>query len=115
LIGSRVVLASNITIGSPGFSFVPCPTGLLRVPQLGRVIVEDDVEFGANCAIDRGAIGDTVIGRGTMFDNLVHIAHNVRDRQMLSDRRPSRHCGQQHDRRLRDDGWPGRHQKIILR
>ena len=78
LIGSRVVLASNVTVGSPGFSFVPCPTGLLRVPQLGRVVIEDDVEFGANCAIDRGAIGDTVIGRGTMFDNLVHIAHNVR-------------------------------------
>ena len=68
----------TVTIGSAGFSFVPSGTGLLRVPQLGRVIIEDDVEFGANCAIDRGAIGDTVIGKGTMFDNLVHIAHNVK-------------------------------------
>jgi UDP-3-O-[3-hydroxymyristoyl] glucosamine N-acyltransferase len=78
LIGARVTLAPNVTIGSAGFSFVPSPKGLLRVPQVGRVIIEDDVEFGANCAIDRGAIGDTVIGRGTMFDNLVHIAHNVK-------------------------------------
>jgi UDP-3-O-[3-hydroxymyristoyl] glucosamine N-acyltransferase len=78
LIGSRVGFDSNVTIGSAGFSFVPSSTGLLRVPQLGRVIIEDDVQFGANCAVDRGAIGDTVIGTGTMFDNLVHIAHNVK-------------------------------------
>ncbi|HJW40246.1 MAG TPA: UDP-3-O-(3-hydroxymyristoyl)glucosamine N-acyltransferase [Rhizomicrobium sp.] len=78
LIGNRVTLAANVTIGSAGFSFVPSGKGLLRVPQLGRVIIEDDVEFGGNCAIDRGAIGDTVIGTGTMFDNLVHIAHNVK-------------------------------------
>ncbi len=78
LIGARVTLASNVTIGSAGFSFVPSGKGLLRVPQLGRVVIEDDVEFGANCAVDRGAIGDTVIGAGTMFDNLVHIAHNVK-------------------------------------
>jgi len=78
LIGDRVTFAPNVTIGSAGFSFVPSPKGLLRVPQLGRVVIEDDVEFGANCAIDRGAIGDTVIGKGTMFDNLVHIAHNVK-------------------------------------
>jgi len=78
LIGARVTFAPNVTIGSAGFSFVPSGKGLLRVPQLGRVIIEDDVEFGANCAIDRGAIGDTVIGQGTMFDNLVHIAHNVK-------------------------------------
>ena len=77
LIGARVTFASNVSIGSAGFSFVPSLTGLLRVPQLGRVVIEDDVEFGANCAIDRGAIGDTHIGTGTMFDNLVHIAHNV--------------------------------------
>jgi len=78
LIGNRVTFAPNVTIGSAGFSFVPSGKGLLRVPQLGRVIIEDDVEFGANCAIDRGAIGDTAIGAGTMFDNLVHIAHNVK-------------------------------------
>ena len=78
VIGAHVVFAPNCTIGSPGFSFVPSGKGLLRVPQLGRVIVEDSVEFGANCAVDRGAIGDTVIGNGTVFDNLVHIAHNVK-------------------------------------
>jgi len=78
LIGARVTFAPNCTIGSSGFSFVPSASGLLRVPQLGRVIIEDDVEFGANCAVDRGAIGDTVIGTGTVFDNLVHIAHNVK-------------------------------------
>lgn len=78
VIGAHVVFAPNCTIGSSGFSFVPSGKGLLRVPQLGRVIIEDNVEFGANCAIDRGAIGDTVIGMGTVFDNLVHIAHNVK-------------------------------------
>jgi len=78
VIGAHVVFAPNCTIGSAGFSFVPSGKGLLRVPQLGRVIIEDSVEFGANCAIDRGAIGDTVIGNGTVFDNLVHIAHNVK-------------------------------------
>lgn len=78
LIGDRVALATNVSIGSAGFSFVPGAQGLLRVPQLGRVVIGDDVEIGANCAIDRGAIGDTVIGSGTMFDNLVHIAHNVK-------------------------------------
>ncbi len=78
VIGNRVTFAPNVTIGSAGFSFVPSGKGLLRVPQLGRVVIEDDVEFGANCTIDRGAIGDTVIGTGTMFDNLEHIAHNVK-------------------------------------
>jgi UDP-3-O-[3-hydroxymyristoyl] glucosamine N-acyltransferase len=78
IIGDRVTFASNVSIGSAGFSFVPSGKGLLRVPQLGRVLIEDDVEFGANCAVDRGAIGDTVIGKGSVFDNLVHIAHNVR-------------------------------------
>lgn len=78
LIGARVMLDANVTIGSAGFSFVPSANGLMRVPQLGRVVIEDDVQFGANCAVDRGAIGDTVIGMGTVFDNLVHIAHNVK-------------------------------------
>jgi UDP-3-O-[3-hydroxymyristoyl] glucosamine N-acyltransferase len=78
VIGDRVTFGPGNCIGDAGFSFVPSAKGLLRVPQLGRVIIEDDVEFGANCAIDRGAIGDTVIGKGTRFDNLVHIAHNVK-------------------------------------
>jgi UDP-3-O-[3-hydroxymyristoyl] glucosamine N-acyltransferase len=78
LIGQRVDIASSVSIGGQGFGFVPGPTGLLRMLQLGRVIIEDDVEIGANCAIDRGATGDTVIGAGTVIDNLVQIGHNVR-------------------------------------
>jgi UDP-3-O-[3-hydroxymyristoyl] glucosamine N-acyltransferase len=77
LIGNRVVFGPGVSIGNAGFSFVPGPKGLLRVPQLGRVVIEDDVEFGANCVVDRGAIGDTHIGRGCRFDGLIHIAHNV--------------------------------------
>lgn len=78
LIGDRVHIESCVTIGSQGFGFVPAPTGLLRMLQLGRVVIEDEVEIGANCAIDRGATGDTVVGAGTVIDNLVQIAHNVR-------------------------------------
>ncbi len=71
-------ISTNVSIGGPGYGFVPSPGGALRVSQLGRVVIGDNVEIDANCAIDRGAIGDTVIGDGTMLDNLVHIAHNVR-------------------------------------
>jgi UDP-3-O-[3-hydroxymyristoyl] glucosamine N-acyltransferase len=78
LIGKRVEIASCASIGGQGFGFVAGPTGLLRILQVGRVIVEDDVEIGASCAIDRGATGDTVIGAGTVIDNLVQIGHNVR-------------------------------------
>ncbi|HVA14005.1 MAG TPA: UDP-3-O-(3-hydroxymyristoyl)glucosamine N-acyltransferase [Stellaceae bacterium] len=78
LIGARVAIATSASIGGQGFGFVPEPRGLLRMLQLGRVIIADDVEIGANCAIDRGATGDTVIGAGTMIDNLVQIGHNVR-------------------------------------
>lgn len=77
LIGNRVVFGPGVSIGNAGFSFVPGPKGLLRVPQLGRVVIEDDVEFGANCVVDRGAIGDTHIGRGCRFDGLIHVGHNV--------------------------------------
>ena len=77
VIGNRVVMGPNNSIGNQGFSFVPSLDGLLRVPQLGRVIIEDDVEFGSNCTVDRGAIGDTHIERGVRFDNLIHVAHNV--------------------------------------
>jgi UDP-3-O-[3-hydroxymyristoyl] glucosamine N-acyltransferase len=77
LIGRRVGIETGVTIGSQGFGFVPGPNGFTRMLQLGRVIIEDDVQIGANCAIDRGATGDTVIGSGTVLDNLMHIAHNV--------------------------------------
>ena len=78
LIGSRVRIGSNTCIGGEGFGFVPTPKGMLRQAQLGRVIIEDDVEIGSNSAVDRGTLGDTLIGRGTVIDNLVQIAHNVR-------------------------------------
>jgi UDP-3-O-[3-hydroxymyristoyl] glucosamine N-acyltransferase len=78
LIGDRVGIFSGAVIGAQGFGFVPGPRGPVRIPQLGRVIIEDDAEIGANTTIDRGATGDTVIGAGTVIDNLVQIAHNVR-------------------------------------
>jgi len=78
LIGHRVEIETGVTIGSQGFGFVPGPAGLERMLQLGRVVIEESVKIGANCAIDRGATEDTVIGAGSVLDNLVHIAHNVR-------------------------------------
>jgi UDP-3-O-[3-hydroxymyristoyl] glucosamine N-acyltransferase len=78
LIGARVDIGTCCTIGGPGFGFVAGPGGPLRLLQLGRVVIADDVSIGANCAIDRGATGDTVIGAGSALDNLVQIGHNVR-------------------------------------
>lgn len=78
MIGNRVRIGSNVSVGGEGFGFVAGSKGILRVPQLGRVVIEDGVEIGDNCAIDRGTMGDTVIGAGTAIDNLVQIAHNVR-------------------------------------
>jgi UDP-3-O-[3-hydroxymyristoyl] glucosamine N-acyltransferase len=77
IIGSRVVLHPGVRIGQAGFGFAPDPSGHLKIPQLGRVIIGDDVDVGANSTIDRGSGHDTVIGPGTMIDNLVQIGHNV--------------------------------------
>jgi UDP-3-O-[3-hydroxymyristoyl] glucosamine N-acyltransferase len=77
VIGNRVVMGPHNSIGNQGFSFVPSLEGLLRVPQLGRVVIDDEVEFGSNCTVDRGAIGDTHIERGVRFDSLIHVGHNV--------------------------------------
>ncbi len=77
LVGDRVTLYPGVRIGQDGFGFAMDVTGHVRVPQMGRVIIEDDVEVGANSTIDRGAGPDTVIGRGCMIDNLVQIGHNV--------------------------------------
>ena len=77
IIGSRVTLYPGVRIGQDGFGFAPDSKGAIKVPQLGRVIIEDDVEIGANSTVDRGAGPDTVIGAGTMIDNLVQIGHNV--------------------------------------
>ena len=78
LIGARVYVYPGARIGQEGFGFTITPRGFQTVPQLGCVIIEDDVEVGANTTIDRGSLGDTVIGAGTRLDNLVQIAHNVR-------------------------------------
>lgn len=77
LIGDRVTLHAGARIGQDGFGFAPDPAGFVKVPQLGRVIIQDDCEIGANTTIDRGAGPDTVIGEGTWIDNLVQVAHNV--------------------------------------
>lgn len=77
LIGDRVIIHPGCRIGQDGFGFSMGPKGHVKVPQFGRVIVQDDVEIGAGTAIDRGAIRDTVIGEGTKIDNLVQIGHNV--------------------------------------
>ena len=77
LIGSQVRIGSGTVIGGEGFGVVPGPTGLICSAQIGRVIIGNNVRVGSNCTIDRGAVGDTVLGANTMLDNLVQIAHNV--------------------------------------
>jgi UDP-3-O-[3-hydroxymyristoyl] glucosamine N-acyltransferase len=76
LIGDRVIIHAGARIGQDGFGYVPGKSHL-KVPQLGRVIIQDDVEIGANTSVDRGGGRDTTIGEGTKIDNLVQIAHNV--------------------------------------
>ena len=76
-IGDRCILHPGAVVGSDGFGFQPTREGWRKVPQVGTVIVGNDVEIGSNTAIDRGAIEDTVIGNGVKIDNLVQIAHNV--------------------------------------
>jgi UDP-3-O-[3-hydroxymyristoyl] glucosamine N-acyltransferase len=76
-VGNRVIIHPGVRIGQDGFGYAMGPRGHRKVPQVGRVIIQDDVEIGANTTIDRGASRDTVIGEGTKIDNLVQIAHNV--------------------------------------
>ncbi|KFF00380.1 UDP-3-O-(3-hydroxymyristoyl) glucosamine N-acyltransferase [Chryseobacterium formosense] len=78
IIGDNCVIHSNTVIGGDGFGFQPTPEGFQKIPQLGNVIIEDDVEIGSNCSIDRATIGSTMIGKGTKIDNLIQIAHNVK-------------------------------------
>ena len=77
LVGDRVILHAGVRIGQDGFGFAMGAEGHLKVPQVGRVIIQDDVEIGANSCVDRGALKDTIIGEGTKIDNLVQIGHNV--------------------------------------
>ncbi len=78
LIGDRVKIYSGAVIGEAGFGATAGPGGVIDIPQLGRVILQDNVTIGANSCVDRGAWEDTVVGENTKLDNLVHIAHNVR-------------------------------------
>jgi UDP-3-O-[3-hydroxymyristoyl] glucosamine N-acyltransferase len=76
-LGDRVILHAGVVIGADGFGYVRSEAGYHKFPQMGRVVVEDDVEIGANTCVDRGALGRTRIGRGTKIDNLVQVGHNV--------------------------------------
>ncbi|HWY60664.1 MAG TPA: UDP-3-O-(3-hydroxymyristoyl)glucosamine N-acyltransferase [Rhizomicrobium sp.] len=76
-IGDRVIVLPGARIGQPGFGFASSHDGHAKIPQLGRVIIQDNVEIGSGTAIDRGALGDTVIGEGSKLDNLVQVGHNV--------------------------------------
>jgi UDP-3-O-[3-hydroxymyristoyl] glucosamine N-acyltransferase len=77
-IGDDVIIRAGAVVGGAGFGFSSLADGHVMIPQLGRVIIQDRVEIGANSAIDRGALGDTLIGEGTKIDNLVQIGHNTR-------------------------------------
>jgi UDP-3-O-[3-hydroxymyristoyl] glucosamine N-acyltransferase len=76
-LGDDVLIQPGTKIGSSGFGFSSGPAGHLKIPQLGRVIIQDRVELGSNSTVDRGALGDTVLGEGTKIDNLVQIGHNT--------------------------------------
>jgi UDP-3-O-[3-hydroxymyristoyl] glucosamine N-acyltransferase len=76
-IGARCIIHSGTVLGSDGYGFEPTREGWSKIPQVGTVVVEDEVEIGANCAVDRGRFGATRICRGAKLDNLVHLAHNV--------------------------------------
>jgi UDP-3-O-[3-hydroxymyristoyl] glucosamine N-acyltransferase len=77
-VGSRAVIKAGAVIGGPGFGYLSGPAGHSRIPHVGGCILEDEVEIGSNSCVDRGSVDDTVIGRGTKIDNLVHVGHNVR-------------------------------------
>ncbi|MDQ0457284.1 UDP-3-O-[3-hydroxymyristoyl] glucosamine N-acyltransferase [Rhizobium paknamense] len=83
-LGNGVIIHNGARIGQDGFGYAPGPRGMVKIVQIGRVIIQDHVEIGANTTIDRGTMDDTVIGEGTKIDNQVQIAHNVRI---------GRHCG----------------------
>jgi UDP-3-O-[3-hydroxymyristoyl] glucosamine N-acyltransferase len=77
VVGKDCIIHSGTVIGSDGFRFNPHNEGNKKIPQIGNVIIEDDVEIGANCAIDRATLGSTILRKGVKFDNFIHIAHNV--------------------------------------
>lgn len=77
-VGKRVIVHAGAVLGSDGFGFAQADAGMTKFPQIGRTVIEDDVEIGANTTIDRAALGETRVGRGTKIDNLVQLGHNVR-------------------------------------
>lgn len=77
IVGQRCYIHSGVVIGSDGFGHAPDTDGYVKVPQIGRVVIGDDVEIGANTTIDRGTMEDTIIGNGVKLDNLIQVAHNV--------------------------------------
>jgi UDP-3-O-[3-hydroxymyristoyl] glucosamine N-acyltransferase len=77
VIGDRVVVNAGAVLGSDGFGFAPSEGGMEKIPQMGNVVIEDDVEIGANTTIDRAVLAGTVIGKGSKIDNLVQVGHNV--------------------------------------
>jgi UDP-3-O-[3-hydroxymyristoyl] glucosamine N-acyltransferase len=76
IIGKNCIFHAGVVIGSDGFRFAPQNEGNKKIPQIGNVVIEDDVEMGANCAVDRATLGSTIIRKGVKLDNLVHVAHN---------------------------------------
>jgi UDP-3-O-[3-hydroxymyristoyl] glucosamine N-acyltransferase len=78
VVGARVILHAGVRLGVDGFGYAWVDGGHRKVPQVGRCVVEDDVEIGANTTVDRGSLGDTQVAHGSKLDNLVHLAHNVR-------------------------------------
>lgn len=76
-IGKNCILHAGVVVGSDGFRFAQGPEGNTKIAQIGNVLIEDDVEIGANCAIDRATLGSTILRKGVKLDNLVHVAHNV--------------------------------------
>ena len=78
VLGNRVILHNGVVVGSDGFGFAPAGDVYYKIPQIGNVIIEDDVEIGANSTIDRATTGSTVVHKGCKFDNMVQIAHNVK-------------------------------------
>jgi UDP-3-O-[3-hydroxymyristoyl] glucosamine N-acyltransferase len=78
IIGNNVIIQDGCKIGLKGFGFIPLKDKNLRFPHIGKVLLRDNAELGANCTIDRGSIGNTVIGKNTFLDNQVHVAHNVK-------------------------------------
>jgi acyl-[acyl carrier protein]--UDP-N-acetylglucosamine O-acyltransferase len=100
VVGKRVILHAGTVLGSDGFGFAQAAAGMTKFPQIGRTVIEDDVEIGANTTIDRAALGETRVGQGTKIDNLVQLGHNVGWAQLHS-RGAGRH------RRIDDPGRRG--------